>query len=72
MSNGASFWLACVVAITVGVSTKGVKGDLSRIAMGPALRYYQSSLTAYDRHKLLINQYLLYHPGATELLKRDR
>ena len=29
-------------------------------------------MTAYDRHKLLINEYLLTCPGATELLKRDK
>ena len=28
-------------------------------------------LNAYDRHKKLINDYLLYHPGATNLLQRD-
>merc|ERR550517_707464 len=30
------------------------------------------SLTAYDRHKLLINEYFLSFPGATRLLKRDQ
>ena len=30
------------------------------------------SLTAYDRHKLLINEYFLSFPGATKLLQRDK
>nr|CAG4642894.1 EOG090X0H59 [Evadne anonyx] len=30
------------------------------------------SLTAYDRHKLLINEYFLSFPGATKLLQRDQ
>lgn len=29
------------------------------------------SLNAYDRHKMLVNQYVLYFPGATKLLNRD-
>ena len=28
-------------------------------------------MTAYDRHKLLVNEYLLNYPGATKLLQRD-
>merc|ERR1712168_796821 len=35
------------------------------------MRFQLSSLTAYDRHKMLINHYLLYHPGATKKLERD-
>ncbi len=29
------------------------------------------SLNAYDRHKLLVNEYFLYYPGSTKELKRD-
>ena len=35
------------------------------------LRSQWQSMNVYERHKLLINQYVLYHPGATSLLKRD-
>ncbi|XP_071546200.1 protein FRA10AC1 homolog [Panulirus ornatus] len=38
---------------------------------GRRLRYQMSNLTAYERHKLLINEYVLYHPGSTALLQRD-
>ncbi|CAL4133741.1 unnamed protein product, partial [Meganyctiphanes norvegica] len=38
---------------------------------GRRMRFQLSSLTAYDRHKMLINHYLLYHPGATKKLERD-
>ncbi|KAL7638213.1 UNVERIFIED_CONTAM: hypothetical protein RMT77_011838 [Armadillidium vulgare] len=34
-------------------------------------RKYFNSFNAFDRHKILINQYLLYHPGSVSLLKRD-
>ncbi|MCL4120338.1 UNVERIFIED_CONTAM: hypothetical protein GTU68_065840 [Idotea baltica] len=34
-------------------------------------RKYFASFNAFDRHKILINQYMLYYPGATSLLKRD-
>jgi hypothetical protein len=29
-------------------------------------------LTAYDRHKLLINEYYLSIPGGADILKRDK
>lgn len=38
---------------------------------GRRQRYHLLSLNAYDRHKQLVNQYLLYFPGATGMLKRD-
>lgn len=38
---------------------------------GRRQRHKYLALTAYDRHKLLINEYLLNCPGATVLLKRD-
>lgn len=38
---------------------------------GRRLRYQMSNLTAFERHKLLINHYVLYHPGSTAALQRD-
>lgn len=38
---------------------------------GKRLRYQMSNLTVYERHKLLINHYVLYYPGSTSLLQRD-
>ena len=38
---------------------------------GRRQRHKYLALTAYDRHKLLVNEYLLNYSGATELLKRD-
>ncbi|KAF2365825.1 Folate-sensitive fragile site protein Fra10Ac1 [Trinorchestia longiramus] len=53
------------------IPPRAVLNDLSCQSIGQVLRYHQSSLTAYDRHKMLVNQYFLYHPGATSLLQRD-
>ena len=38
---------------------------------GRRQRHKYLALTAYDRHKLLVNEYLLNYPGATKLLQRD-
>jgi len=38
---------------------------------GRVRRLHYLSLNAYDRHKELVNQYHLYHPGATRALQRD-
>ncbi|XP_018008244.1 protein FRA10AC1 isoform X2 [Hyalella azteca] len=54
-----------------GLPSRADMNDLSCQSLGQILRYHQSSLTAYDRHKILVNQYLLYHPGATTQLQRD-
>nr|CAG4651442.1 EOG090X0H59 [Simocephalus serrulatus] len=37
-----------------------------------SMQSHLRGLTAYDRHKLLINQYYLSIPGAVDSLKRDR
>jgi len=52
-----------------GAPTFGCYGHGSTLSS--TLRYHQSSLSAYDRHKMLVNQYLLYHPGAMQQLQRD-
>ena len=41
------------------------------LCVGRRQRHKYLALTAYDRHKILINEYLLNYPGSTELLKRD-
>ena len=38
---------------------------------GRRQRHKYLALNAYDRHKILINEYLLTHPGATKILGRD-
>ncbi len=38
---------------------------------GRRRRYQFLSLSAYDRHKQLVNEYLLYYRGATDRLNRD-
>jgi len=38
---------------------------------GRKQRHKYLALDAYDRHKMLINEYMLNYPGATSLLKRD-
>ncbi|KAF0298073.1 Protein FRA10AC1 [Amphibalanus amphitrite] len=38
---------------------------------GRVRRLHYLALNAYDRHKELINNYHLYHPGATAALQRD-
>lgn len=39
---------------------------------GKRQRFHYQALNAYDRHKQLVNQYLLYYPGATkEIFQRD-
>ncbi|TRY63653.1 hypothetical protein TCAL_07956 [Tigriopus californicus] len=38
---------------------------------GRRIRAQVLSLSAYDRHKQLINDYVLYFPGATDRLQRD-
>uniref|UniRef100_A0A2P2IB69 Protein FRA10AC1-like n=2 Tax=Hirondellea gigas TaxID=1518452 RepID=A0A2P2IB69_9CRUS len=54
-----------------GLPSRAALNDLSCVTIGQTLRYHQSSLTAYDRHKMLVNQYLLYHPQSTAFLARD-
>ncbi|XP_076043000.1 protein FRA10AC1 homolog isoform X2 [Oratosquilla oratoria] len=38
---------------------------------GRRFRAQLARLNAYEQHKFLINQYILYHPGATKYLQRD-
>ncbi|KAK7019391.1 hypothetical protein SK128_005873 [Halocaridina rubra] len=54
-----------------GLPSKSALAGCASQEEGRRLRYQMSSLTAYERHKLLINQYVLYHPGSTAFLKRD-
>jgi len=38
---------------------------------GRRQRFHLLSLNAYDRHKQLVNEYMLYYRGATAHLRRD-
>ena len=42
------------------------------LAEGRLQRQNVLSLNAYDRHKLLINEYFLYYPGSTKNFERDK
>lgn len=66
-----SYILYLISTYISGLPVRSSMNDASCATIGQTLRYHQSSLTAYDRHKMLMNQYLLYHPGAPQLLKRD-
>jgi len=52
-----------------GIPAKSFFDDQQRRAEGYMDRY--RSLNAYERHKKLINEYMLYYPGSTSRLKRD-
>jgi hypothetical protein len=53
-----------------GLPGKSFFEDEQRRAEGYRNRYF--ALNAYERHKKLVNDYLLYYPGAgAQLLKRD-
>ncbi|KAK3884083.1 hypothetical protein Pcinc_011619 [Petrolisthes cinctipes] len=54
-----------------GLPSRSVLADEASREEGRRLRYQMSNLTAFERHKLLINQYVLYHPGSTAVLQRD-
>lgn len=54
-----------------GLPSKSFLADAASLDEGKRLRYQMSNLTAYERHKLLINHYVLYHPGSTAVLQRD-
>nr|XP_053652760.1 protein FRA10AC1 homolog [Cherax quadricarinatus]XP_053652769.1 protein FRA10AC1 homolog [Cherax quadricarinatus]XP_053652774.1 protein FRA10AC1 homolog [Cherax quadricarinatus] len=54
-----------------GLPSKSFLADVASKDEGKRLRYQMSNLTAYERHKLLINHYILYHPGSTAALQRD-
>ena len=45
--------------------------DMHILFIGRRQRHKYLALNAYDRHKILVNEYLLNYPGATKLLKRD-
>ena len=45
--------------------------DMHILLIGRRQRHKYLALNAYDRHKILVNEYLLNYPGATKLLKRD-
>jgi len=51
-------------------STSVFRDEVSRDE-GRRQRHKYLALNAYDRHKLLINEYLLNYPGAIQLLQRD-
>ncbi len=46
-------------------------GEEAAADEGRRRRFHFLSLNAYDRHKQLINEYFLYHGGATDKLRRD-
>ena len=46
-------------------------GEEAAADEGRRRRFHFLSLNAYDRHKQLVNEYLLYHAGATEKMRRD-
>lgn len=50
---------------------KEVFRDETALEEGRKLRYSLLSLSAYDRHKQLVNTYQLYYKGATSTLQRD-
>ncbi|KAK8404231.1 hypothetical protein O3P69_000354 [Scylla paramamosain] len=54
-----------------GLPNRAILVDAASQEEGRRLRYQMSSMTAYERHKMLINNYILYHPGSTAFLKRD-
>ncbi|XP_042889810.1 protein FRA10AC1 homolog [Penaeus japonicus] len=54
-----------------GLPSKLLLTDVASQDEGKRRRYQMSNLTAYDRHKMLINEYILYHPGSTSVLQRD-
>lgn len=56
---------------TTGLPSRSVLADEASREEGRRLRYQMSNLTAFERHKLLINHYVLYHPGSTATLQRD-
>ncbi|XP_068216408.1 protein FRA10AC1 homolog isoform X2 [Palaemon carinicauda] len=55
-----------------GLPCKSLLSSGASTEEGKRLRYQMSNLTAYERHKLLINHYVLYFPGSTSLLQRDK
>ncbi|XP_047491206.1 protein FRA10AC1 homolog [Penaeus chinensis] len=54
-----------------GLPSKLLLADAASQDEGKRRRYQMSNLTAYERHKMLINEYILYHPGSTNSLQRD-
>lgn len=56
---------------TTGRPSQSMLADEASHEEGRRLRYQMSNLTAFERHKLLINHYVLYHPGSTAALQRD-
>ncbi|XP_037792492.1 protein FRA10AC1 homolog [Penaeus monodon] len=54
-----------------GLPSKLLLADAASQDEGKRRRYQMSNLTAYERHKMLINEYILYHPGSTSALQRD-
>lgn len=54
-----------------GLPNRSTLADMASLEEGRRLRYQMSSMTAYERHKMLINHYVLYHPGSTAFLQRD-
>lgn len=54
-----------------GLPNRSTLADMASLEEGRRLRYQMSNMTAYERHKMLINHYVLYHPGSTAFLQRD-
>nr|CAG4641313.1 EOG090X0H59 [Eulimnadia texana] len=56
---------------TSGLASKSIFASEASKEEGRRLRSHLLSLNAYDRHKMLVNEYLLCYPGATKTLQRD-
>lgn len=52
-------------------ASSSVFREEAALAEGRAQRQNILSMNAYDRHKLLINEYFLYYPGSTGRFERD-
>ena len=52
-------------------ASSSVFREEAALAEGRRQRQNFLTMNAYDRHKMLINEYFLYYPGATGQVKRD-
>ena len=59
-------------SIIPGYASKAVFAEQYSQEARRSMQSHLRGLTAYDRHKLLINQYYLSIPGAVDFLKRDQ
>ena len=58
--------------LLLGLASKSVFVEERGRADRSSFQSHLRSLTAYDRHKMLINEYFLSIPGAAQYLKRDQ